>query len=608
MTVRDMFLGANKEEYVPGGTVTVGAYGNQGSQSTIAYNGSFYLVQGHNGYESGIFKSTSGVDDWTYVASSVSGIYGDLYYYNNQFILFSDSGNTSATSTDGVTWTTISPNLYTYISSNALNGMIWDGTQYLAFANSLSGSPGLWSSPDLITWTQLSTDNVHSLASNGTVWVRTSYNVGCAYSTNLSTWTTVATGAGFYNVTYTNGYFVICKGNGWYYSTNGTSWTLVSAGSDIKTCLYSGNTWVFARNGSVSFVPNITSNSSFTTVSIQDLKVISSNYSLNNYHLNNMCNGPSGTCLLSIGDMDFMRITSSTTYDFHLKNEPPHRTYLEYSGYGLNFNNYGGAKAGWGKNTNSGALGYKIILSNDYIAVGSGIEVGEGGVIYSGSTLKASGTTNHLKKLAYSASLVVVIAVGDGGVVIRSTDQGANWSLAATLGGNLRSVCWVPSLSLFIAVGTGGAIWTSPTGTTWTSRTSGTANNLNAITSFTDVEDGLVKIVIVGDNNSFIRSTNGTTWSYFTMSLSVNGESVTANYNGIAYGLGVLVITGSYIVGNVRYVSCLRSPFTTLVPGEQNVWTNTNANIYCYYGIRFDAAAQAFVLPGIFNGYTTLSY
>jgi hypothetical protein len=607
MTVRDMFLGANKEEYVPGGTVTVGAYGNQGSQSTIAYNGSFYLVQGHNGYESGIWKSTSGVDDWTYVASLyVAG--GDLYYLNNQFILFSDSGTAAYTSTDGVTWTSLSPNLYTYVGTNSIAGLIWDGTQYLAFANSLSGSPGLWSSPDLITWTQLSTDNVHSLASNGTVWVRTSGSNDCYYSTNLSTWTAIATGGyGFAHVTYTNGYFVICVNNGWYYSNNGTTWALVSAGWDLDICLYSGNTWVFARNGTVSFVPDITSNASFTTVDIETLKNVSSNYSLSNYHVNNMCTGPSGTCLLSIGDMDFMRITSPTTYDFHLKNEPPHRTYIEYSGVQLTFYNFNGAKAGWGKNTNSGALGQKIILSNDYIP-GSNIQVGEGGVIYLGSTLKASGTTNHLKKVVVGPSGTTIVAVGDGGVVVRSTDTGANWSLAATLGGNLRSVCWVQSLSLFIAVGTGGAIWTSPTGATWTSRTSGTANNLSAITSFTDVEDGLVKIVIVGDSNTFIRSTNGTTWSYFTMSLVFSGESFTGNFNGIAYGLGVLVITGYETVNNVRYSSCWRSPFTTLVPGEQNVWTYTWPGGYTFYGIRFDAAAQAFVLPTPFNSYSTLSY
>jgi hypothetical protein len=213
-----------------------------------------------------------------------------------------------------------------------------------------------------------------------------------------------------------------------------------------------------------------------------------------------------------------------------------------------------------------------------------------------------------LKKVVVGPSGTTIVAVGDGGVVVRSTDTGANWSLAATLGGNLRSVCWVQSLSLFIAVGTGGAIWTSPTGATWTSRTSGTANNLSAITSFTDVEDGLVKIVIVGDSNTFIRSTNGTTWSYFTMSLVFSGESFTGNFNGIAYGLGVLVITGYETVNNVRYSSCWRSPFTTLVPGEQNVWTYTWPGGYTFYGIRFDAAAQAFVLPTPFNSYSTLSY
>lgn len=84
----------------------------------------------------------------------------------------------------------------------------------------------------------------------------------------------------------------------------------------------------------------------------------------------------------------------------------------------------------------------------------------------------------------------------------------------------------------FVAVGAAGTILTSPTGVTWTSRTSGTAEILRAI-----AYDGTT-YVAVGDNGAILSSTNGITWTPRT--------SGTANaLRGITFAAGQFVVVGA---------------------------------------------------------------
>ncbi|SVE19137.1 uncharacterized protein METZ01_LOCUS471991, partial [marine metagenome] len=74
------------------------------------------------------------------------------------------------------------------------------------------------------------------------------------------------------------------------------------------------------------------------------------------------------------------------------------------------------------------------------------------------------------------------VAVGQSGKIIRSTDNGATWnnSTSGFSGGYLYGVTF--GNNTFVAVGSGGTILTSPDGITWTTRTSGTSNNLYGVT------------------------------------------------------------------------------------------------------------------------------
>ena len=104
------------------------------------------------------------------------------------------------------------------------------------------------------------------------------------------------------------------------------------------------------------------------------------------------------------------------------------------------------------------------IISRHFIGTGLKPLPGDNWVV------QTSGTNTTLRGVAWSGSLFVV--VGDGGIIRTSPDT-VTWS-AATSGTtqSLRDVLWANTQ--FVCVGAAGTILSSPTGTTWTPQTSGT--------------------------------------------------------------------------------------------------------------------------------------
>lgn len=119
----------------------------------------------------------------------------------------------------------------------------------------------------------------------------------------------------------------------------------------------------------------------------------------------------------------------------------------------------------------------------------------------------------------------------------RSTDGGVTWGAYTVItptaaGQSLLDIIWVSSLSLSVIVGANGLIFTSPDGNTWTQRTSGTTQALNAV-----AWNGSL-LVAVGGSGTILTSTNGTTWTSRTSNVSVTLTSV-------AFGGGVWFVTGN---------------------------------------------------------------
>jgi hypothetical protein len=94
-----------------------------------------------------------------------------------------------------------------------------------------------------------------------------------------------------------------------------------------------------------------------------------------------------------------------------------------------------------------------------------------------------------------------LVGIGNG---VFLSSNGSNWTTVPGAPAGLASVVWTGSQ--LIAVGTNGGIYTSPDGTIWTSRNSGTVYDLLSVTWTGN------QIVAVGSNGVIVTSSDGTLW------------------------------------------------------------------------------------------------
>jgi hypothetical protein len=154
-----------------------------------------------------------------------------------------------------------------------------------------------------------------------------------------------------------------------------------------------------------------------------------------------------------------------------------------------------------------------------------------------------SNTTADLRGVAFGASRYV--AVGDGGVLVTSTDSGVSWTAKAIAGaGNLRGIAYgnnnnsilnggVLSINTFVAVADDGtAVVSNDGGVTWTVNTIAGAGELVAIAYTSRF------VAVDRAGNAFISAT-GQTWSN-AISTGGGGLRAIANngYGFIAVGDG----------------------------------------------------------------------
>jgi photosystem II stability/assembly factor-like uncharacterized protein len=213
-------------------------------------------------------------------------------------------------------------------------------------------------------------------------------------------------------------------------------------------------------------------------------------------------------------------------------------------------------------------------------SAGSFIGVGQDGTVV--TTLngidydtRVSGTTLWLNAAAYSPTANAVVAVGESGKIIRSTNGGVTWA-SVTSGTTefLLGVTYDADNNQFVAVGTGGKILTSPTGVTWTSRTSGIVTDLNAVSAGPDA------IVAVGPGGVVLISVNaGVTW---TPQTSGTGNDLYAISNDgaqfVAVGSG-----GTIIIGNAAGTA----------------WESSSSGVSNgLFGIGYDSVNEVFVAVG----------
>jgi hypothetical protein len=143
------------------------------------------------------------------------------------------------------------------------------------------------------------------------------------------------------------------------------------------------------------------------------------------------------------------------------------------------------------------------------------------GINWSGGNI---GTATNVIGVDYSPTLNLWVAVGSAGAIWTTSDPAGTWTNTTSGAASRYNIYWDSSLSLFI---TGGVdlIETSTNGTTWTPRAPvGFAENVWGITKVDDT------LVVSGTGGALLTSTNGTTWTTRSPSPNPTPDSVNTLY------------------------------------------------------------------------------
>jgi hypothetical protein len=159
-----------------------------------------------------------------------------------------------------------------------------------------------------------------------------------------------------------------------------------------------------------------------------------------------------------------------------------------------------------------------------YSGAGAGIAtiyyiVGNPGGTWTVGSPGAGWTTGAVYGIGSSATNIVLVGTTSrsapvNGKIAYSTDDGVTFTDSDFAGVILRAVAYSVSLALFVAVGDGGVIYTSADPSAgWTARTSGTVNTLLSVV----FDLGSLKFVAVGASGTILESADGITWSAVAM-------------------------------------------------------------------------------------------
>jgi photosystem II stability/assembly factor-like uncharacterized protein len=156
-----------------------------------------------------------------------------------------------------------------------------------------------------------------------------------------------------------------------------------------------------------------------------------------------------------------------------------------------------------------------------------------------GWDLEASPTVQNLYAVAASDADTWV-AVGDGGVVVRSTDGGLDWTtVSSPVADALRGVSFNGPVGLAVAIG-GRILRTTDSGASWTVQARPTHKNLYAVSM------GPVMTVATGEEGGiFVSTDNGVSWNQrFAGTASILfGVSVQGSFAIGGGGQGAIVNT-----------------------------------------------------------------
>ena len=178
---------------------------------------------------------------------------------------------------------------------------------------------------------------------------------------------------------------------------------------------------------------------------------------------------------------------------------------------------YGGGNS-WAAENVGPTRGVENFYGVEATAAGEVWIVGDSGLVLHAPTLTGGWvqqTTNvGVTLFAVWHTGTELFAAGNGGVIIHSTNDGANWStLAGPTSDTLMAIAG-PKDSVLLAVGAGGA-GAAYDGSTWSVDQTGTSVDLRALGTAADTSHSLTDVWAVGDHGTIIHSASGAsgTWS-----------------------------------------------------------------------------------------------
>ena len=199
-------------------------------------------------------------------------------------------------------------------------------------------------------------------------------------------------------------------------------------------------------------------------------------------------------------------------------------------------------------------------------------------------------TADDIRGLAYDPATNRWLACGDSGLLATSDDGGVTWTqrtAGSSFGGTFYACMWSSVESLWVAVGDNDEIQTSPDAVTWTRRRSNAGPRLYGI-----AHDG-AEFIAVGSTTSgggtalVYTSPAGTTWTSRTPPTSTNRlEAVASDGAGDIVAVGRSTTGGS---GRIAYSSDAGVTWTTDSPAT---------GIGELYDVKYEPTDGEFVAAG----------
>ena len=603
-----------------------------GAYSKVAFGAGRYVAVGFAG---AISTSTDAIT-WTLLGQFGSA-FNDVVFANGRFVAVGFSGNIS-TSTDGLNWTR--RNLTSTPVVN-LTAVLHDGTQFVAAGT----RSAIFTSADGVTWAPRAAVvptfsdylpvDIRGLAFGGGTYIAVTLD-GIYTTTNLSgPWVRnplVPVRFSLRAVTFTGSSFIVAGDRGTFLRStdNGVTWTAGGSDSvntdDVWASLASNGTRHVAVKGGFGSIA--TSTDGLTWRIVTNFPV-----DLQNFNGVNFINGQfiavgSGGMIftsadglawtqrssnpLGLGDFNAVAAGASgfvaVGVNGQIASSPDGQTWTKrdsgtagaLSGIVFGGGKYVAVSSTFGMvhSSTNGADWTNVLVANfnavaydgsQYVAVGNGGAVRTSPDALVWATRVAASTAPALRGVAAGAGALV--AVGDTGLIIRSSDAGVTWAPptvptsvgVATI--TFRAVIFAGGQ--FVAIGQdqigqvlSTVIVTSPDGITWTRRDVPYTQSARAIT-YTGS-----RYIVGGGTSTILTSTDAITW---TAETSNNSLLVF----GLANSSAGTVAVGS--AGGIQFASNSPAPNVasiTPVTGAGGVTvTLTGTGFTGATGVRFNGVA-----------------